>query len=440
MRNRRKNNRMLIFATLLLLISIGFAALAANLKIDGTVNVSKTSWDVHFENVQVTQGSVTATTVPTSDDTTTTEITYAVNFTKPGDFYEFTVDIVNDGTIDAMIDLVSNDLYESDGTTTKTLPAYLISTATYNDGTAIAKNQILKANTSEKIKVRIEFDPEVALTDLPSTSADSMIFKFKTNYKQADKNAMPVRVDFQNDSWADIISAYQSNNISQLTTAMNNDTTKEVKMDLNNDSEKETYHVRIANLSKCNNSETSETACGLVLEFVETVTIHRINASDTNTGGWESSEIRTYLNGPNGTDGEFLNKIPNSLKSVIIDTAVVSGHGSNQTSNFTTTDKLYLLSTKEVYGNHSESDSAKADSITRQLDYYKNNNVTSASFSKAIKKTLDGIAQNWWLRSADSSSNRWFWNVPYSTSSGFYTAANPTINTYGISPAFRLSE
>ena len=150
-------------------------------------------WDIHFENVDPTPGSVTPVTAPVSDNETTTEMTYAVNFTKPGDFYEFTVDIVNDGTIDAMIDSFSNLSYEADGETTKNLPAYLSSTVTYDDGINLARYHYLKANTSEKIKVRVAFRTDINPSDLPKTSAETTKFKFSVTYKQADNNAKYVK-------------------------------------------------------------------------------------------------------------------------------------------------------------------------------------------------------------------------------------------------------
>ena len=191
MKRKKKQTKILILTALLFVITIGFAALAAQLKIDGTVNVSKTSWNVHFENVDITPGSVTASTVPVTDDVNknTTEITYAISFTKPGDFYEFTVDMVNSGTIDAMIDTLVNGLFEVDGETTKTLPDYLESYIKYNDGVSIEQYQYLKANTSEKIKVRVAFRTDINPSDLPTTSSESMKLILKANFKQADNNA-----------------------------------------------------------------------------------------------------------------------------------------------------------------------------------------------------------------------------------------------------------
>ena len=133
--------------------------------------------------MQITEGSVTANPAPTSDNTTTTEMTYTINFTKPGDYFEFTTDIVNEGTIDAMVDVVSNNAYQNASSTTPiTLPTYLTSTVTYADGVAIAQNQELLHGTSEKIKVRVEFKKDIEISDLPSDGNTSIVFKFIGDY------------------------------------------------------------------------------------------------------------------------------------------------------------------------------------------------------------------------------------------------------------------
>ena len=43
------------------------------------------------------------------------------------------------------------------------------------------------------------------------------------------------------------------------------------------------------------------------------------------------------------------NAIPEELRNGIIDTIVVLGHWKSNTENFTSTDKLYLLSTAEIW-------------------------------------------------------------------------------------------
>ena len=95
------------------------------------------------------------------------------------------------------------------------------------------------------------------------------------------------------------------------------------------------------------------------------------------------------------------------------------------------------LSTKEVWGKEGTSnvinyDTAEAE--TRQLDYYKNNNVTTSNYSVAIKQR-NSSNYNWWLRSAGSNFNGYFFTVLYR---GCWNSNISTASTGGVSPAFRL--
>ena len=438
-RNKRKNTRMFMLI-LFLLLGIGFAALAANLKIDGLVNVSSASWDVHFENVQITQGSVTANPAPTSNNVDTTEMAYTINFEKPGDFYEFTVDIVNDGSIDAMINVLTNTTYESDGTTPTNLPSYLKSSVKYSDGATIRQYQELLHGTSETIKVRIEYRTDISASDLPDTP-DQIIFKFEEEYVQKGNNAIPVRfdADFVDDTWTDIVIAYDNGLTEKLEDAMINGTTREVQLDLDNDGIAETTgHLRIANLSapqECSQPDFSRTACGLVLEFTDVIVAHRMTAG-SNAGGWEHSEIRDYIN------SVVYNALPPELRERIVDTPVISGYGPYDSANIYTMDKLYLFSPHEIWEDVDEDPTAGIDYFdtsyhnTRQLDYYHDKGVTSdwQTGTPAIKRTAnDGYAQ-WWLRSAEHS----YINAFYAVNVQGSPAPAYSYRQDCISPAFRI--
>ena len=203
MRNKKKS-RLVILLILVLMISVGYAAITTTLKINGTSKVKKAGWSIYWDNVQIKSGSVTGenvTTAPTTTGTTTTEVTYAVILPEPGDFYEFTVDAVNAGTIDAMIaeNGVSNVAYtDSTYETVATLPKVLKYTVTYADGSAIEDYHLLAKKsgstpTTEKYKVRVEYrnDSEINISDLADIDADTTYyFKFSVNYVQADSNAV----------------------------------------------------------------------------------------------------------------------------------------------------------------------------------------------------------------------------------------------------------
>lgn len=85
----------------------------------------------------------------------------------------------------------------------------------------------------------------------------------------------------------------------------------------------------------------------------------------------------------------------------MITTTVVSGHGATSgKADFTSSDKLHLFSTKEVWGKDGTSniisdDTAEAE--TRQLDYYKNKGITTDNYIEAIKEYNDSNYY-FWLR------------------------------------------
>ena len=157
-----------LLALLLLTITIGYAALSTTLNIKGTSKINNASWNVHFDNLAVTSGSVSATKAAAIDSATTT-IDYNVELTKPGDFYEFTVDVTNTGTI---LNGVST---EQD--------VYTNYTVTYSDNTAIKANDKLAAGATKKLKVRVDFDKNITNSQLP-TDAQTLNLTFAMNYVQ----------------------------------------------------------------------------------------------------------------------------------------------------------------------------------------------------------------------------------------------------------------
>ena len=239
----------------------------------------------------------------------------------------------------------------------------------------------------------------------------------------ADKD-IPAPNSFATDSWKTIIKAVKNNNISKYHVG----DTRTIDMGTYG-----THTLRIANTStpsECSRTGFSQTACGFVLEFADIIRTRTMNDTNTNVGGWPATSMRTFVN------NDIYNALPSEIKNAIIDTTVVSGHGSTSGEiNFTSTDKLYLLSTAEVWAQGSsntiEYDTAR--DVTRQLDYYKNLGTSTSNYSGAIKKNGTS-ATDWWLRAASSNSTNSFFSV-YGNGD-WYT--NYAANTYGVAPAFRL--
>ena len=73
--NHKKNLYKSIILLVILAIGIGYAYLTSNLSITGATEVVANTWDIHFDNLNVTNGSVTAST-PAEIDSNETSIEY----------------------------------------------------------------------------------------------------------------------------------------------------------------------------------------------------------------------------------------------------------------------------------------------------------------------------------------------------------------------------
>ena len=172
------------------------------------------------------------------------------------------------------------------------------------------------------------------LTDLlpllnkTATEEVSEEYTCKLEFNAVERNELGKHENvFASDSWSTIAANVKNGNTSKYDVG----DTKTVDL-----GSLGIHTVRIANMSACE-SETSETACGFVVEFADVITKQQFNSTATNIGGWRDSEIRTYIN------GTIYNALPSDLQNKIVSTKVISGHGSKDSTNFETQDKLYLF-------------------------------------------------------------------------------------------------
>lgn len=444
MRYIRKKIFVFLFLFLFLLgLGVGYALVYTDLEILGIAGIKAARWDVHLDNYNLETGSVIPESNPTVTDTS---VSFAAKLTSPGDYYEFTIDVENEGTIPAVLNslTVTPDFSSIN---------YIESTITYDDGTAIQSGDVLLVGATRTIKVKLNYKDGLNDTLYPSTD-QSYNVTIALGYQQFAGDVP----DFEHDSWASLIEAYNDGDPSgALKLAMKQGTTREVLLDLDNNPETDpvTAHVRIANLSKlpvCETQGFSQTACGFVIEFVESITTRRMNPEHNWTngtgsfGGWEYSDMRAYLNSGvytkeniDYTSTGLFNALPSDLKAegIIKDTVVVSGYGKNDenTGNYITTDKIYLLDVKEILGPTFTYVYNRARDAERQLDYYELKGVTENNISWANKKYLNNTASSYWTRTAYSNVYNYYFGINYGDRWGSRMAQD----TIGVSPAFRIA-
>lgn len=177
---KSKHKRYLLIFIPLLIISIGFAYLSASLGIFGNFSAKAPSWEIYFTNFRTTKGSVSAQD-PIIDNNNHT-ITYSADLQLPGEYYEFKIDIVNDGTIDAMINSFDNQVSEG-------IPSYIEYTATYLDGGPIKEKQYLKAGETVTLLVRAKVQDDIEETVSTEEDVD-LTTTLSMQYIKADENAI----------------------------------------------------------------------------------------------------------------------------------------------------------------------------------------------------------------------------------------------------------
>ena len=186
----RKNNKQvttyfILFS--LLLIGVVYAILQANLQINGTAKIKANTWDIHFNNIVVNENSVSIgaeDSAATIDPENNCKVDFEVTLSLPGDFYEFTIDVVNAGTIDGMIGTLNKTLKVNNEVVSE-VPDFLNYSITYEDGVEIEENHKINAGTTETYKVRLEFKTDIE--ELPPATTIST--SLEPQYIQADSTA-----------------------------------------------------------------------------------------------------------------------------------------------------------------------------------------------------------------------------------------------------------
>ena len=142
----------------------------------------------------------------------------------------------------------------------------------------------------------------------------------------------------------------------------------------------------------------------------------RMNATNTNTGGWEKSELRGRLN-----TGDLWALLPSELQSKMKSVTKMTDNkgGGSAGKPSATNDKIFPLSMTEVYGD--------LDSDGAQYEYYKSKGVTRSNYSGASSRGIH------WTRSVDPGGST---NFRYVYSYGNWNSIDIATDAIYVFPAF----
>ena len=178
MKHNYSKKRVLIIVLFLIIlcgISLGYSRLLATLSIDGDVSVSEVRFDIRLKNLAVTEGSFLDEGNNTSaiDLSNNKKVSYNVTVSKPGEFYEFTYKIANQGTMAGYL----TNLTET-GTTIENINLH---PEIYYSVEGMPRiNDLFNPNDERTIKVRIEYIGEEE-AETPFTITKSFEYAFSKN-------------------------------------------------------------------------------------------------------------------------------------------------------------------------------------------------------------------------------------------------------------------
>ena len=147
-----------------------------------------------------------------------------------------------------------------------------------------------------------------------------------------------------------------------------------------------------------------------------------MNTSNTNAGGWNACNMRSYLN------ETFLTMLPADLQAVISEKENKLTQGSQVNTLITSMDKIWLPAEYEVFGARTYSGSAE-DSVHRQYPIF-----TDAS-SRVRTLGPNGAATFWWESSPYISNSTLFCGVGTDGAASYSYAGSAS----GVLPCFRIA-
>lgn len=180
---------------------------------------------------------------------------------------------------------------------------------------------------------------------------------------------------------------------------------------------------------------------GITFIFEDIINGREMNSSETNSGGWEKSEMRSYLN------SEGLDLLPNDLKQVVVPVDKLTnnvGETEDVSSVSTTSDKLWLFSEIEIYGarqpnlsgeNYRDIEINLSEVLNAEGSQYKlfrHMDPKKSAGSAIISKRYQGRELSWWERSPYPRTSKNFLDMSH----GGFEDGKTASSTSGVVPGF----
>ena len=170
MEKERRTKALVIVVMLIVVagLTVAFASLSSVLNINGTAYLDAAKWGIKFQNLSepsIVGEASDAKTAKIEKDVSINDI--KVTLSKPGDSVTYTVDLVNDGDINAKIENIEKT------NLTEEQQKYITFTVKYKEDDAELKiGDILSKGQVKPLVIKIEYRKDLESSDLPIKSTN----------------------------------------------------------------------------------------------------------------------------------------------------------------------------------------------------------------------------------------------------------------------------
>ena len=166
---------------------------------------------------------------------------------------------------------------------------------------------------------------------------------------------------------------------------------------------------------------------GLTFLTTSTNISSSMNATATNVGGWEKSELRQKMNG-----GEIWNLMPADFQSKVRSVRKLTNNVDGETKDAAvtaTSDRLFLLSHSEIVPtSHWASDYPWASSEGTQYELFKGKGTVNNAYNDCLN-----FGKGWWERSVNLGDH---FNLQLVSDTGYVSCAGSATNSLCVCPAW----
>lgn len=162
MENMHKGSVIMVLVAVVLIMSIGYAAFAQKLTINGTSTIAS-SWDIYIEDIAVNNKTLDAENVSASVDDKLSA-TFQANLVSPGSSVTYDVTVKNGGNLNAKLD----SLTFTDSNNEAILYSYA----------GINENDVINAGDTQNFTITVQFNNSYTQMPENKTSSVKMILTY----------------------------------------------------------------------------------------------------------------------------------------------------------------------------------------------------------------------------------------------------------------------